>query len=107
MEKEILIELRGYLDDFRDGEEFPEKLINTVEILIEKKLLTEKEASIIEEIFDDKDVINEINKIVVRKCKWCHKEFIGKELLKHQKSCNLNDGGKSDINYEMIEEKYL
>jgi len=46
-------------------------------------------------------------KVEAKRCKWCNKKIIEWDLKKHEEECNFNDGGKSDMNYEAIENKYL
>lgn len=43
----------------------------------------------------------------MKKCKWCHELITSEGLNDHEENCDLNDGGRADMNYEMIEEKYL
>jgi len=44
------------------------------------------------------------DKIKLKRCKWCGKVLTPSHSEEH---CDLNDGGKSDMNYEEIENKYL
>lgn len=46
-------------------------------------------------------------KVESKKCKWCFKKFAEQDLKEHEENCNLNDGGKSDENYEAIANKYF
>jgi hypothetical protein len=39
------------------------------------------------------------------RCKWCGELVPDKE--QHEPNCNLNDGGRSDMNYEDISNKFF
>lgn len=44
------------------------------------------------------------------KCKWCHKTISKEskeELENHEELCDFNDGGRSDMAYEDIANKYF
>jgi len=42
------------------------------------------------------------------KCKWCGLLFLSKrDCEEHEENCDLNDGGKSDMNYEDVANKYF
>jgi len=43
----------------------------------------------------------------MKKCKWCHQFVADIDLKEHEENCDLNDGGKSDMNYEDIANKYF
>jgi hypothetical protein len=42
------------------------------------------------------------------KCKWCGCFFLSeRDVKEHEPECDRNDGGKSDMNYEDIANKYF
>ena len=43
----------------------------------------------------------------ITKCKWCNKTFHKRQIKEHEENCDLNDGGKSDMNYEGVADKYF
>ena len=40
-------------------------------------------------------------------CKWCGEVFDENVLESHEETCDFNDGGKGDMNYEEVENKYF
>lgn len=42
-----------------------------------------------------------------KRCKWCNKKIVEWDLKKHEEECDFNDGGKSDMNYEDVVNKYF
>jgi hypothetical protein len=45
--------------------------------------------------------------VEAKKCKWCGKKIVEWDLKKHEETCNLNDGGKHEMNQEAIANKYF
>jgi hypothetical protein len=43
----------------------------------------------------------------MKKCKWCRQFVVDIDLEEHEENCDLNDGGKSDINCEDVANKYF
>lgn len=42
-----------------------------------------------------------------KRCKWCGKLIEYQLLKQHEEECNMNDGGRSDMNYEDVADKYF
>lgn len=40
---------------------------------------------------------------IKKKCKWCYAFVDAKDLQEHEENCDLNDGGRGDMNYEDID----
>lgn len=42
-----------------------------------------------------------------KRCRWCGEMIRIDKLKEHEENCNLNDGGRSDMNYEEVANKYF
>lgn len=43
----------------------------------------------------------------MKQCKWCGQYQADIDLEEHEENCDSNDGGKSDMNYEGVANKYF